>query len=47
MEPSELSGWVEIGAAAIDAGDATIPVEEPIQSWVQASRVEDGGGAKE
>jgi hypothetical protein len=33
-EPSELGGELKEGAAAINAGDARVPVKEPIQSWV-------------
>jgi hypothetical protein len=47
MKPSELSREVEIRAAAVEASDTRVTVDEPVQSWVQRSWVEDRGGTKE
>jgi hypothetical protein len=46
-KPSELSSGIKVGATAVEASDARITIDEPIQGWVQRSGVEDRGGTKE
>ena len=40
-EPVELSGEVDERATAVDAGDARVSTEEPIQRTVNTRRIED------
>jgi hypothetical protein len=47
VEPGELSRRVEIRAAAVQASDRRIAIKKPVQSWVQASVIEDSRGTKE
>jgi hypothetical protein len=40
-EPVELSGEVDERATAVDACDTRVSIEEPVQSRVDARRIED------
>jgi hypothetical protein len=46
-EPMELGREIHEWAAAINAGDTRVSIEEPIQSGVQTARVKDGRSAEE
>lgn len=45
-EPSELGGEINERAAAVDAGDTRVTIEEPVQRGIETGRVEDSRGTK-